>query len=200
MDFRIKTTPKVKQSWFQFEIPFINRTIRFTVQLYKSPKTWTTGISSRCKDGRHVVFIDYDKQEFKQVFDEIKFLQQTFNLSRAYFFKTGVDSFHVIFLDKLPLLKVFEILQASNCEWSYLNSVKLVRGREWVLRIAEKGKRKRPRFFCSVHSNKKQKNPISTAHKLFLVKWHGVQNYKYDLEDNITEIPVIDYTTGNRVG
>jgi len=79
-DFRIKTTAKVKQFMFAFAVPFTSRMFRFTFQTYKNPTTLTTGISSRCKDGRQVLFFDYDNQDLMQVVDEIKYLQEVFKL------------------------------------------------------------------------------------------------------------------------
>ena len=87
MQFEIKTTPKVKQFRFSFDIPIIKRTIRFTTMVYRSPDTWSTGISNRCSGARYIPFLDYDNHDLDEIRDEIKFIQDFFKLSHAYVFE-----------------------------------------------------------------------------------------------------------------
>lgn len=201
MQFEIKTTHKVKQFRFQITIPFTKQTFRTIWQFYRSPDTWTYGISSRCKDGYHVLFFDYDHMGIREIIDEITYLQDYYELSHAYIFELDRDkSYHVIILDKFPLKDAYEIQSQSNIEWAYLNSVRYTRGREWVLRTDKKGKRKPPKFMCIIKSPH-QIREISTAHKQFLQKYeyYKAPKLKYKYEDNITKIPSINYNTGNRV-
>lgn len=197
-DVRIKDTAKVKQAMLSFSIPFTGKTLRFTLQFYKSPETWARGISARCKDGRYVVFLDYDKMEQKQVEDEITYLQAHFLLGDAFIFECDRDgSYHAIIPDKLPLSKVYDVLKESSVEWAYRESVKLVRGHEWVLRTSGKGKRNKPvflRLIPSLHNSRVK----STAHMEYMSRYYNTPRIKYVAEDNITEIAEIDYTTGNR--
>jgi hypothetical protein len=199
MQFEIKTTPKVKQFRFEIQIPFVKKTFRTIFQFYRSPDTWTTGYTSRCMDGKHVLFFDYDHMGLKEIRDELKYLQNYFGLSHAHIFECDRDrSYHAVILDKFPLKEAYKILEQSNVEWAYLNSVRFTRGREWVLRITEKGKRGAPKYLETIESENSIYE-VSTAHKLFLKKYFGVQNLIYAKEDNITEIPLVNYNTGNRV-
>ncbi len=201
MKLEIKTNHKVQQFRFEFNIPFIKKTFRTIWQFYRSPDTWTYGYTSRCEDGRHVLFLEYDRLDLNQITDEVKYLQEQYDLSHAYVFENDREkSYHIVMLDKFSLKEAYKIIEESNVEWSYLNSVRFCRGREWVLRTAEKGKRKAPKFH-SVIKSKHQVRKISTAHKEFLQKYEGfnVPKLKYKFEDNIYTIPVVQYNTGNRV-
>ena len=201
MEFQVKTTPKVKQFRFQITVPFIKKTFRTIIQYYRSPDTWTYGMTSRCQDGKHILFFDYDHMGLKEIIDEIKFLQEYYLLSHAYIFELDRNkSYHVVILDKFALKEAYKIQEQSNIEWAYLNSVKFTRGREWVLRICEKGNRKPPRFLQVIKSNN-QVHEISKAHKNFLQKYehYNVPILKYKNEDKFTTMPVVKYNTGNRV-
>ena len=199
MRFGITTSNKMKQFELKFGIPFVQRTFRTIIQLYESPNTWTSGMSSVCKDGRHVLFFDYDKiGDLKRIEDELKFIQDYYNLSHAYIFQTGDENFHAVILDKHSLRDTFEILKNTNVDHAFVNSIKFLRGREWILRIAEKGNRPKP-VFVKVLKSKYASYEVSTAHKLFLQKYYSVPKLKYKFEDNITEIPLVNYNTGNRV-
>lgn len=201
MEFQIKTTPKVKQFRFSFTIPFIKKTFRTIWQIYRSPDIWTHGITSRCKDGKHVLFFDYDHMDLPEIIDELKYLQDFFKLSHAYIFELDRNkSYHAVILDKFPLKKAYQILEETNVEWAYVNSVRFCRGREWVLRTDEKGNRPPPKFKAVIKS-KHNWRKISTAHRLFLEKYefYQVPPQKYIREDNIHTIPIVSYNTGNRV-
>ena len=189
----------MQQTELKFGIPFTKRTFRTLFQLYRTPDTWTQGVSSACEDGRHVLFFDYDKLgELKRVEDDLKYIQEQFKLSHAYIFKTSEENFHAIILDKLPLTGAYDVLKETNCDNAFIHSIKYLKGREWILRIAEKGNRPKPEFVKVLKSNYNENN-VSTAHKLFIQKYYGVPKLKYNFEDNINVIPLINYNTGNRV-
>ena len=201
MEFQVKTTPKVKQFRFQITVPFIKKTFRTIIQYYRSPDTWTYGMTSRCQDGKHILFFDYDHMGLKEIIDEIEYLQEYYSLSHAYIFELDRNkSYHVVILDKFSLKDAYEIQSQSNTEWAYLNSVRFTRGREWVLRIAEKGNRNPPHFLKVIKS-KNQEHQISKAHKNFLQKYehYAVPKLSYKKEDTYTRIPIVKYNTGNRV-
>lgn len=199
MDFRVTTDFKVKQISLAFRIPFTKQTNRFSWQIYRDPNAWCVGIGSQCKDGRHVLFFDYDGKELKQVLGDLKFLQEIFKLSNAYVFQLDrPDSFHAIILDKFSVLEAYKILKEANSDWGHKESVKKVRGHEWLLRSGPKGARDRPIWRGTLIS-KHQLREVSTAHKRFIEINYSVPKIKYKKEDNIKEVPVIDYNTGNRV-
>lgn len=185
--------------YFVFGVPFIRTTFSFQASAYKCPEAITTGISSRCEDGRHILFFDYDNLDISQVEDEIAFLQEFFKLSTAYIFTTGRrDSFHVIIPDKFSVSEAYKILSESNMDINYLNMVKKVKGRDWVLRVVGKGERAKPKF-VELISSKHNERETSTAHLLFMRKYYKVPLVEYAKEDGLTLLPIISYNTGNRV-
>ena len=199
MEFKINTNGKIKVFALSLNIPIIKNTIRFSTQIYRNPNIFSQGISSRCMDGKHILFFDYDDQDLTQIIDEIKFLQEEFKLSNAYIFELDrPDSYHAIILDKFSISDAYTILKESNIDYGYRESVKMVRGREWILRSAEKGNRNKPKYLKTIESNYNNKQ-ISTAHKTFLELYYQIPTYKYKNEDNILKMAVINYETGNRV-
>lgn len=202
MLFEIKTTEKIKQIKITVKVPIINRTFRTMVQLYKTPEKWTYGMTSKCKDGKHILLMDYDDTPLTEIEDEIKELQEFHKLSHAYIFQMDRElSFHVIILDKFTLRKTFEILSSLNIDLAFIYAPK-IKGltKEWILRTHLKGKRKPPKFVKIVMS-KHQEKEISTGHKIFLQKFenYATPSLKYKNEDNITDVPIVSYNTSNRV-
>ena len=135
----------------------------------------------------------------ERVEDEISFIQNHFGLSHAYIFTTQEgNNFHVVILDKHSLRDTYNIIKETNSDYAFLTAIKFLKGREWILRIAEKGNRPKPEFLKVIKSPFDKKE-ISTAHKLFLQNYYGVPKLKYKFKDNNTVIPLVNYTTGNRV-
>lgn len=211
----IKTTPKVKSAILSVHVPIIDREIRFTIQAYKKPNQWATGYSSRCQGGFHVLLCDYENMREEQIEDEIKFLQEFYDLGTAYIYKNdNFGSYHVCFPEKMSLKNAYNILSNTNTDFAHRESVAIVRGKEWVLRITKKSYRAEPIFLKAVY--RKTKREISTAHKYImenrsklLTKLNPKQYYdpkiydaptlKYGKEDWVTKLCLIDYTTGNIV-
>ena len=199
MIISIKTKAKIKTFFLSFCLPLIERTVNFSFQIYHYPDTKTQGITSRCKDGRHILFFDYDNQELKQVIGELRFLQEYFKLSTAYIFELDrFGSYHAIILDKFSPIKAQEILKESNCDENYISSIRRIRGHEWALRCTEKGTRPKPKLKYIIKSNYNE-NEISTAHKRFLEMYYHVPTSKYKKEDKYMELPITEYVTGNRI-
>jgi len=213
---QVKTTPKVKSLIYSFRIPILDREFRTTHQLYKKPTEWATGISSRCLDGKHCLFLDMENLREEQIEDEIKFLQEFYGLGNAYIYKNdNFGSWHITFLDKFPLIEAFKILSETNTDFAHLQSIKLVKGRDWCIRVTKKGFRKPPQFFKVIEHE--TEHEISSAHKYvmenrskLLAKLNPKQYYdpkiydapilKYGKEDGLKIIPIIDYTTSNNTG
>lgn len=199
MDFHITSDFKVKQVSLALGVPFTGKTIRGSLQFYNDPNAWSVGIGSQCIDGRHVLFFDYDSLDLPQVIGDQEFLQNTFKLSHAHFFQMDrKNSFHVIVLDKFSASKAYSIIREANSDPGHRESIKKVRGHEWLLRTSEKGGRASPVWRGTLKSPY-VKRQISTAHWMFLKEYYGVPGVEYKNEDGFTKIPKIVYNTGNRV-
>lgn len=199
MEFRVTSDFKVKQVTLAFRIPFTVSTVRWSVQFYRDPNAWCTGIGSKCVDGRHVLFFDYDQMPFEQVVQDMQFLQKRWKLGPAHIFQLDrEDSFHAIFLDKFDVSKAYTIIREANSDPGHRESVKKVRGHEWLLRTSKKGERGAPVWRGTLKSPYVGRE-ISTAHKRFLEINYGVPSLEYKNEDGFQILPVISYNTGNRV-
>lgn len=198
-EFKVTTDFKVKQVSLAFRLPFTDKTIRLSAQSYRDPNAWSVGIGSQCIDGRHVLFFDYDSHDLLQVIGDLQFLQNAFKLSHAYIFQMDrPNSYHAIILDKFSVQKAYSILREANSDPGHRESMKKVRGHEWLLRTGKKGKRGAPVWRGTLKSQYFRRQ-ISTAHKLFIQIKYGVPEVEYNNEDGFTQVPKIYYNTGNRV-
>lgn len=202
-NFEVKFKRQYGKIKLGFNIPVLNYYLYFSPFAYsRTPTVRTQGITSRCIDGKHVLFFDYDGMDYYQIEDELKYLQSQYDLSTAYVFKNDAeDSYHAVFLDKFSLKKALEIIKNSNCDFGYKSSPLYLRKKEWVLRHSEKGEREKPKFFKKIKSNN-NKHEISSAHKRYLELHYfedGLKMEKYKKEDGFSKISVCDYNTGNSI-
>lgn len=183
---------------FSLGVPFFNKTFRGNLDFYKTPDKFALGIHSRCADGLHVLFFDYDFLTSEEVEADIKRLQKEFMLSSAFVFVLDrLNSYHVIILDKFSLHDAFKIIQQANVDAAFMYAPDKLFSREWVLRISSKGNRKSPEFLRLIKSEWNL-HQISSAHKKFLEQYYGVPELQYACLDGLKELPVIRYNTGNR--
>lgn len=121
------------------------------------------GYTNRCIDGKYIVFLDYDDMEWDWVADELKRLQDDFELSDFWIFKSSGISYHAVCFDKVTLKEYILILKNSSCDINY-QGVPLKYGQKiWTLRLT--AKEENIKFLGSVssaHSLREQ----STAHAM----------------------------------
>lgn len=199
MKLETKNNSKYFSFFFSFKIPFFKKVFRIHSLLYNDPETWVFGYSSRCNDGKYVLLMDYDDLNVNDIIEELKFLQKKHDLSAFYVFKLPdrENSYHAVCLDKLPLFDCWNILKESSCDLAFINAIKNLRSREWILRFGKKGNRDFPIFFLKIPS-KNNKYEKSRAHALFLEKFFNLEfniNKGFDCFD---EIGIIKYNTANR--
>lgn len=97
------------------------------------------GLSNRCLDGLFVITIDYDSvPDFEFLRQELRRIQQDFNIGDFYIFQSSENKYHAICVDKIELTKYITILKNSSCDPNYIY-VPLKTGEKiWVLRYSEK--------------------------------------------------------------
>lgn len=179
------------------DFPF-SKSFRFSTTFYDTPSAYSLGYNNRCADGKYVIFADYDDLALNEVIAEVQFLQEKFELSDFYIFKLDREnSWHAVCLDKVTLAECWEILHVSSCDGAFVNSVKNLNTRKWVLRIDKKGSRGAPKWHLTIQSrfNSKQK---SNAHAEFLKKYWQVPIKKEGKYDTSKEIGIIRYNTASR--
>ena len=198
MKLETRLTRKFSSVLFSLGIPFTGKKARFYFQLYKNPNEWVKGYSSRTQNGRYVLFHDYDNLELSEVVEELKWLQKKHSLSDYYVFKSPdlENSYHAVCLDTMPISEAYEIQKQTSGDGAFINSIKKLKTKEWILRCSNKGERNPPMFLRMLKS-KKNRRIKSKAHANFLRKF-GVGISKKGKWDNQTELTLVDYNTANR--
>lgn len=183
------------------------------VEIRDDPATWTWGMESRVPGTNlHVLFIDYDTIREDVLENEVRFLQQEFELGNFYLFQTedkGVredgepwGNYHAICLDMFTLRDRYQILLTTSTEWAFKNAPKIYPEKAWVLRYAEKGERKKPDFLKVIESPFEGKNDFfqSSPHAKFIDAW-----YETDIDRTLVNpkgsgtIRLNYYNTGSKV-
>lgn len=156
------------------------------------------GISSRiATTSLHVTFLDYDDIVDERLVEELKFLQEEFEIGNFYVFETRNKGRHAICLDALRFKDVLEIVRFSNCDLMFKKGPAMNEFRTWVLRDSKKGKRAAPKYRYTVHSRHEGKNLQSKGHANHLLITFGVKiNLQKPYGPNKAEIQF--YKTGKR--
>ena len=207
----------------KFSFSLFGRRYILSALSIKKPNTWTTGLTSRVPGTTfHVLLMDYDIIRKDYLFEELAFLQETFNLGDFYVFQTrleeekgkpfgfegeeveGVDigGYHAICLDTRTTRESIMILKCTNCDYSFVNAPSYNPEKHWVLRVAKKGERDAPKYIETLSSPYEGKNGRlqSTFHARLLDDLYdlGIEERLVNPDGN--EIGVIDhYNTAKRV-
>jgi len=146
---------------FNKKFNFFNRTFAFAA--LKTPKYPVSGYTTRCDDGKHCFFADYDLVDKKVVLIDIMHLFSR-GLSHVLLFETfsekrddgsEVGNYHLISFDKLYFVELYELLGELNIDPIWRKLALKSYFRAWVLRFSEKGKRSAPKFVkCYVNFQK----------------------------------------------
>lgn len=197
MKFESKNTENYFSFFFKVKIPFISRSVNLNFLFYKTPETWVYGYSSRTEQGKYVLFHDYDNLCLSDVVQELKFLQKQFNLSDYFVFELDrANSFHAVCLDTFSLNEAYEIQKATSSDLAFINSIKILKTREWVLRLSEKGQRSPPKYIKTIKSIGNRVK--STAHAELLRKMH-IRVSNSGSWDACKKLSLVKYNTFNRV-
>lgn len=180
---------------------------KFAFIVIRRPDMPTIGVTSRCEDLQHVVFLDYDFIERWIVEQELMQLQIKFKLTPFYLFTTFQEkspldgelygNYHAICLTKLPVSIVSELQSITHVDSKYKKMFALSRYKSWVLRVAPKGDRDKPTFLGVVGVKKNFGNEVSEAHLDLLHKiYPELPRLKYTNLDGSRKTYLTTYTTG----
>ncbi len=168
-----------------------------TFLFVKTPDKETFGMTSRCKDGKHILFFDFDGLTLKETVEEIYFMMGRYELTDFYLFENDIEnSYHAVCLNKFCLSEAMDIIGKSSADRGFKNAPYLFKRRRWVLRVSPKGNRNKPKFLKRIKS-KNFTGDISTAHRIFLNLNYDLKIKPYKFEDNFKEdIEICSYNTG----
>lgn len=167
------------------------------IQIMKLLDIRTRGISSRVPHtSLHIVCMDYDNVTDERLRDELKFLQEEFELGNFYVFKTKYDGRHCLCIDALTFKEVKKIIDFSSCDWLFKRAPRINEYRCWVLRFTKKGNREAPKYLYTVESPHEGRNLQSLGHAKYLLKYGLKIDLKKPYGHELIEIQ--DYNTGKR--
>ncbi len=174
-----------------------SRSLLLKIQLMKKLEVRTRGISSRIlHTSLHVILLDYDNITDERLIDELRYLQQEFEIGDFHVFETRNEGRHAICIDCLRFKDSKEITDFSSCDLMFKKAPRINEYRCWVLRYAKKGDRDEPKYLYTIESPHEGKNLQSRGHATYLLKF-GVE---IDLKNPYgpEEIEVQAYNTGKR--
>ena len=158
----------------------------------------TSGASSRIPTtSLHVTFLDYDDIVDDRLVEELRFLQEEFEIGDFYVFETRTEGRHAICLDALRFKDVLEIVRFSNCDLMFKRGPMMNEFRTWVLRYSKKGKREAPKYLYKVQSRYEGKNLQSRSHANHLKINFGV-NVDLQKPYGPEKVEIQFFKTGNR--
>jgi len=196
---------KLKFNWFKRRIIIVSNSKTKFISVVKKPEMETGGITSRCTDGLHVIFLDYDNIERWIIEDELKLLQHYYKLTPFYLFTTKEETsevsknlcgnYHAICISKFPIQKVSEIQDRTHIDWKYKGAFRISRYKTWVLRQLPKGERDKPQYLGLVGKHINLDNEVSQAHLSILKTIHDIDIIDYKNLDGLTETFLTTYNT-----
>ena len=160
------------------EIYKINRGKKFfTLSIYRKP-TIVQGFTNACEDLKYIPIFDYDNTYKHIILEDIRILQQKYNLPPFYLFTTKEEetpegkkgNYHLMNLRKFDYNGVIEIISNSRCDYNYKTMNYRTPYKSWVIRASPKGKRGRPNFISLVGEDINLNYEISQAHLELLKK------------------------------
>jgi hypothetical protein len=172
-------------------------TLLVKFQLMKKLDVRTAGVSSRIPNtSLHVTFLDYDNIVDDRLQEELRFLQEEFQIGNFYVLETRNEGRHAICIDALRFKDVLEIVRFSSCDLMFKKAPRINEYRCWVLRYAKKRDRDEPKYLFTVESPYEGQNLQSRGHAKYLEKF----GLKIELKKPFgpEEIEVQEYNTGKR--
>lgn len=154
------------------EFTLFGRTFKFYFYTHKELNYYVAGITNKCKDGRYVIFLDYDNIPKEWVIEELTYLLDAHQLYCFDIFETN-KGFHAISTEKVNLNTLVAIMKDTSTDAAYL-SVPLRRARKlWTLRVTPKGKPIK-HIGCVKNNLFKRLRTHSKPHRKLLEKLYNV--------------------------
>ena len=122
----------------EIRLNLFNKRVLFKIDWRDVRKENTIGYTNRCKDGRYIIMMDYDRTEYQWVKDEIKYLQRQFKLGSFHLFESSEGSYHAVCFDKLTMVMYRNILLSSSVDENYAYIPYRYGRKLWTLRLTDK--------------------------------------------------------------
>lgn len=190
-----------KKKWGYLYLCLNSRNVVFKVS--RMPSVPIKGITSRCVDGLHCLFFDYDSVNLDLVVDDFKRLQMKYFLPPALLFSTFESescgkvygNFHVVCLKKHNFYDAARILMDAHMDPKFVEMPVRNRFKNWVLRQSVKGDKPGPKFLGVVGENINLGYECSLAHHKFFNDFYNIDVLNNLNFDNFSKISLVDYST-----
>jgi hypothetical protein len=173
-------------------------------KILRRPYIPIMGITSRCFDGNHVLFAEFDHIRRDMMEEYAKLAIDKFKLTHIYIFRsskgeyidgTETGNYHWICLKKMSIRDVCDIQSFLPIDSNYGRAWMFSYYKSWVLRTSKKMKKKSPVFLTIVYSP--HQSEVSTAHKEAIEKFYGVPKIDYIREDHSGKLFTQRYMTSH---
>lgn len=148
------------------------------------------GMTNRCRDGRYILFLDYDKTPEGWVREEIRLFHELFPwLGTVYLFRTK-HGIHAFALEKVTLGRILAVMDASSADKRHRDVSLYYTLRAWVLRQSEK-RDETIKFLGTITRARPPREECSNAHRLYVWRTYRVliphsAGWRWDKETTIT--------------
>lgn len=156
------------------------------------------GITSICKDGKHIILWDLDGIDIvkSDLIKKMKKIQTQYELSNIYLFKSSTDHYHAYCLKKYDFKDMFDIIRMTpDTDPNFL--IYTAKRSETTLRVSPKIKGHGLEFVTCIDGHGHGEG--SSAHKTFLSNIIPDAEKYFNSEkltwDNDFDIKVIEYDT-----
>ena len=179
----------------------------FRLIILRRPYIKVKGITSRCKDGSHVLFLEFDSTFRWLVEDYARIVQHKYKLPTIYMIRSSVGkyengqetgNYHLISPAKLTVGLISEIQQFVPIDRNFKFAWVYNFWKSWVLRTSWKGVKKPPIFIGLIKGRDAGKYQISTVHKMFMEKYYNAPKVKYKREDGEDKLFYCTYKTAHK--
>lgn len=136
---------KMNKSVIKLRLRLFN--LGFYVSITRSPDVETVGMLNLCKDGRFVLFVDYDNTFLNRVIDEVHMLQRKFSIGSVAVLSSSesIDvqdkyygNYHVISFAKFRYREIIDMLRETSCDRDFEQIPQISKAKSWVLRVMPK--------------------------------------------------------------
>lgn len=174
----------------------------------KVPSMNCKGWTSRCEDGKHVFFSDWDNVLYWVLKLQLEYKIQRNNLPPFYIFSTEekkdcngdmFGNYLAVNLAKFPFMKISEMQDELAMDDMHKRIPLLYRFHSWVLRTGPKGLKGRPQFIGIIGDiTKEYYQEISSAHLRKLKELYPeIPNIKYKYKDKSKGLWTVNYKTAS---
>lgn len=197
---QISNSPNLKSLMLKF--PLWN----YELVKIRTPKEPVVGLTSKTKDNKHIICLDYDLIDKSIVLGDVIMLKNLLRPSLVYLFTTHeqndelgiMGNYHILILDKFSFREAECIMALTHSDKIHRLLANKSRYRAWVIRISEKGEREAPKLLKSWNFKGTREN--SLAHYLLLKRlYHHKVNVKKVKFDKHTETTLTHYNSASKL-